>query len=60
MPKLSVGALTVSQITQRSANILFSGTPPPPTPPPSETFYIVTNNSEPLETNTGDNLTYGT
>jgi len=59
MPKLSVGALTVSQITQRSANILFSGTPPP-TPPPSETFYIITNNSEILKTDTGDSITYGT
>lgn len=58
MPKLSVGALTVAQATQRSANIIFSEEEVPT--PPVETFYIVTNNSDPLVTDTNDNLTYGT
>lgn len=59
MPKLSVGALTVAQTTQRSANVIFLGGEEPLTPP-VETFYIVTNNNEPVVTNTNDKIIYGT
>jgi hypothetical protein len=56
MPKIALGSLSLAKISQKT-NI--QGWVPP-TPPSGETNYIVTNNSEPLETDTGDNLIYGT
>lgn len=60
MPKLSVGALTVAQIEQKTAAVVLFGQAVPTPPPPAETFYIVTDNNDPLITDTNDNLTYGT
>lgn len=60
MPKLSVGALTTAQITQRTAPIVISGQEAPTPPSPSETYFLITNNNDLLVTDTNDNLTYGT
>ena len=57
MPKLSVGTLTIAQITQKVAPVVLINKQEAPS---VETFFIITNNDEPLVTNTNDNLTYGT
>jgi hypothetical protein len=57
MPKLSVGTLTVAQVTQKTASVVLINKQEVPS---VETFFIITNNNEPLVTNNNDNLTYGT
>lgn len=59
MPKLSVSALTISDLGQKTANIIFLGSVEPE-PPIVDTFFIITDNNEILTTDDSSELIYGT